>query len=199
MAGGALLLVNAVQHLVVEAWSARAWPGYSYARDFVSELGDASPLHAAMNASFVVNGMLLLAAMLLLTRLVDRRQRLLTTLAAAYAVGMAGVAAVQRSPESVADGTYAIHMVGAALALGAGNLIAVVVGVESRRIGAPAWYRTVSIALGIAGLVGLVGIGVLSGEHPAPVLERLSVYAINAWWLITGGCLVTARLRAGPG
>lgn len=204
---GMLLLVNAVQHLVVEAASAMAWPGdrYSYARDFVSDLGAnacgagedgaCSPLHAAMNTSFLLNGLLFLCAALLLVRLLNRRQLLLSILAAIYAAGMAAVAAVQRSPESVADGTYALHVVGAALALGVGNLIPVLAGVESRRIGAPAWYRTASIALGVAGLVGLAGIGLLSGEQPAPVLERLSVYAINLWWLLTGGCLVVAHLR----
>lgn len=212
--GGTLLLLDAAQHLVVEAASARAWPGdsYSYTRDFVSELGGTacgpssggsgtcSPLHAAMNFSFLVNGVLLLVAALLLTRLLERRRAVLVVLvvlATVYALGMAAVAAVQRSPESVAGGSYTVHVVGAALALGAGNLISVLAGVESRRIGAPGSYAVASLVLGVTGLLGLAGIGLLSGEHPAPVLERVSVYAINAWWLLTGTTLVVARLRRG--
>lgn len=209
LVGAALLLVNAVQHLVVEALSAAAWPrdDYSYSRDFVSELGatacgpssgggaTCSPLHAAMNSSFLVNGVLLLLATLLLAPVLERRRAVLVALAASYAVGMAGVAAVQRTPESLADGTYAIHTAGAALALGAGNLIAVVVGVASRRIGAPGWYRALSVALGVVGLAALAGIALVSGEFPAPVLERLSVYAINGWWLITGAGVVAEQLR----
>lgn len=209
LGGAALLVVNAVQHLVVEAVVASTWPGdsYSYARNVVSDLGasvcgqsfsgrDAcSPMATTMNVSFLVNGVLLLLAAVALRDLLDRWRGVLLALAVVYALGMAGVGTVQGSPESVADGTYAVHTVGAALALGTGNLVAILAGLESPRIGAPRWYAAASVLLGVVGLLGLVGIPVLSGEHPAAVLERVSVYAINAWWLVTGTSLVVAHRR----
>src|ERR1700712_6132391 len=64
---GACAWLLTLQFFVVEAIAAARVPGYSYATDTISALGGlASPAHRLMDASFVLQGVLILAGALLL-------------------------------------------------------------------------------------------------------------------------------------
>ena len=64
---GGLAWVLTLQFFVVEAVAAARYGGYSYSGDVISDLGTAdSPARLLMNASFVVQGLLIVAGALLL-------------------------------------------------------------------------------------------------------------------------------------
>ena len=88
--------------MVVETVAASAWetPAYSYAFNFISDLGApdcstfqgreiCSPLHTVMNAGFIVQGVLFVVASVLLQRLASGRARnIYLAIALIYGVGM---------------------------------------------------------------------------------------------------------------
>ncbi|MCM6761540.1 DUF998 domain-containing protein [Rathayibacter sp. ZW T2_19] len=190
-----------------EAIAAGAFPGYSYAANYISDLGVPdvevyqgrtidSPLSAVMNAAFVLQGLLYLAAAVLAARAVRARPAFVGA-AVAFAVGSALIGVVHGSAASAASGIGGLHVLGAALAIIGGNTASILAGVTARR-GAP-WYAVASIALGALGLAGLVLLRIDSGSAgldllPDGVWERIAVYAITAWQIVTGiGLLRRAR------
>jgi hypothetical membrane protein len=205
LAGG-LLVLAAVQYLALEAVAAAAWnhPSYSYAANFISDLGNPvsgdvfndriidSPLHAAMNTAFVAQGVLYIAAALLLLRPVQERLgRTLLVLAVLHGTG---VIVVGFFPES---GLLGVHLLGAMFTIVAGNVIAIVIGVTGARVAAAGWYRRVSVALGVVGIAGVVLLQ--ADRHLAEVApgvpERAAVYTIIVWEVITGIALLIRALR----
>ncbi|WP_193047227.1 DUF998 domain-containing protein [Mycolicibacterium baixiangningiae] len=178
-------ILGAAAYLTAEASAAAAFrPTYSYARDYISDLGvPGQPLAALMNVAFAAQGCLfLLGAVLAAGR---RHHRPLLAFAAANAVGNLLVATVHA-------GDGALHLVGAALAIAGGNAAAI----AGASLHPGARYRLVSRLLGVAGLVSLTALVVQAWAGvevlPAPVWERASVYPILAWQL----CAATAMLRA---
>lgn len=218
---GALWIAAAVVYLLAEAVTASAFPGYSYASNYISDLGIPevgsyqgraidSPLHPVMNTAFVASGALFLAAAASAARAgVLHPRRPLLGLAVVYAVGISLVGLVHGSQASADDGTGVLHVIGAALAIVGGNVLAIVAGVASRRaarrgIGRPSArpgrlasvYPLLSIGLGVLGLVGLLGLELDSGSPsvdllPEGIWERIAVYTVTAWQLLTGILLLT--------
>jgi hypothetical membrane protein len=142
---GALGWVLTLQFFVVEAVAALRWRGYSYGTDVVSDLGSAlSPAHRLMNASFVVQGALILAGVgLLLPALRGSAAR-----AAQVLLGLAGLGVILVGvfPE---DTSTALHDTGAVLYLAGGalGLLALAYAVRPR---SEALGTTVAV-LGLAG------------------------------------------------
>jgi hypothetical membrane protein len=208
---GLLWVLAALVYLTAEAVTAGAFPGYSYADNYISDLGIPevgayegraidSPLHAVMNTAFVVQGLLYLAAAVLVVRVsADRSRWLFVGLATAYAVGVALVGLIHGSQANAENGTAVFHVVGAALAIIGGNLAAIVAGVGLRGYTPPA-YSAISMTLGVVGLIGLVMLQVdarIAGVDILPdgTWERIAVYTVTAWQLLTGVLLI--RRRAG--
>jgi len=207
---GSLWIAGALVYLLAEAVSASAFPGYSYATNYISDLGVPdvgtfqgrpidSPLHALMNTAFVANGLLFLAASVIAVRVVARGpRRTLLALSIVFAAGIVMVGLVPGSPTNLANGLIALHGLGAAMAIIAGNLAALVGGVVARRNGLPRASAPVSTVLGVVGLIGLVLLLVDSGSTaidllPDGVWERIAVYAIIVWQLVTGVVLLRGR------
>jgi hypothetical membrane protein len=107
-----LVILAAAQYLVLEAVSAAAWhtPAYSYAVNFISDLGNPvagdvfdgrvinSPLHLMMDTAFVVQGALFIAAGVLLAGTITGRvSRVLLILALVHGVGVILVGLFQES------------------------------------------------------------------------------------------------------
>ena len=187
-AAGASFLAAGLVYLGGETVAARAWaaPAYSYARNWISDLGAPivgmfhgrfvnSPLHAAMNAAFVADGLLfMLGALLLSWAAMIGRPRLFLTLALLHSAGMLLIALV---PETVPPPVGSLHALGALLAIGGGNAAILLAG--PRRIG---------LFLGFFGLASLAALTVpaVVAALGAGLIERLSVYPITAWELIAG-------------
>ncbi len=171
-------------YLTLEAVAAAAFrPHYSYARNFISDLGvpgDHSPLAWLMNTAFCLQGTLFLVGAVLAA---PRKAGLFVTLAATNAVGNLLIAVFH-------SGT-ATHALGAVLAIVGGNA-----AILARSRIAGGWHRKVSVALGAFGLLSFVLFVIelkASSALPLGVWERCSVYSITAWQLLTAAWLLSRR------
>lgn len=203
-----LWVVAAVGYLVLEALAATGFePAYSYARDYISDLGLPSgrlvrgrtvysPRGYLIHAAFYLQGILFLLGASLIVGVPDnRRARVFLGAVAGNAVGNVVIGTVH-------SGT--VHVDGAALAILGGNA-AILTGPDA--IGTLAewrWYRLVSKALAALGFSSVAMLMVNSATTKTVLLpdgawERASVYTIIAWQLLTAACLMTRTSRAAAG
>ena len=209
VAAGLAWVAAAVVYVGTEAVAASAFPGYSYSANYISDLGVPdvaefqgraidSPLHAVMNAGFILQGVLYLAAAVIATRALRAGpRRAFLVLAAVHAVGIAVVGLIHGSASSAASGVGWVHVVGAGMAIIAGNAASIVAGLGSVRAGAAGAFRVASVALGVVGLIALALLEVLGGSTIDGIWERGSVYTVTAWELMTGIAVLVAARRAG--
>ena len=195
LAAGAFL-VGGVTYLAAEAIAALGWTDrpYSYARNNISDLGipDISPWHPVMNTGFVVDGTLFVLAGLGLSMLFEGRTRWIV--AGTSVVHGVGSVVVGLAHASV-DGASTPHAVGAGMAIIGGNLVLLAAGRYGGRVGAPRWYTAGSAVAGVAGLAGFVLFLADTGILGGGAFERISVYTIIGWEIVTGAMiLVKSRL-----
>lgn len=154
--------------------------GYRPVYDTVSELGvpSVSDWHVLMNIAFCVSAVSVLVAGFCSAHLLAARRRVYLAAVIGYSVGSVLVA-------SVHSGDGSAHVVGAVLAIGAGNVIAVVVGTGVPAC--PRWYSGGSIALGVVGF--LASVLLIAGIGPVGAVERASIYTFVAWELLTASAI----------
>jgi len=210
-AAGVAWIAAAVVYVGTEAVSASAFPGYSYSANYISDLGVPdvavfqgraidSPLHAVMNAGFILQGVLYLVAAVVATRaLRTGPRRAFLALAVVHAVGITVVGLIHGSASSDASGIGWMHVVGAGMAIIAGNAASITAGIGSGRTGAGRAFRIASVALGVVGLAALLLLQALGGSDIDGVWERGSVYTVTAWELMTGVAVLVAARRARRG
>ncbi|MEU9781901.1 DUF998 domain-containing protein [Streptomyces phaeochromogenes] len=205
--GAVILVVNAVQWVVAEAITAAAWtsPPYSYARNYISDLGVpdcgarfqgrdiCSPDHALMNTSFMLEGILFASGVLLAQLVEGRARRVVIALAVAHGVGMVLVGLFHGSESGPSFG-LAAHVGGAGVGIMCANTLAILAG-SLRSLGIPSAYRVFSVTVGVLGLVSVALVAV--SESVAGVFERGSVYSWLLWSAVTG-VLVLARCVRRP-
>ena len=183
-------IATAVVYLVAETIAAAAYSGYSYAENYISDLGvpAESPASRVMNAGFVLHGALLATAALLTARYLPQH-RGIVAIAVVTGAGNVLVGLVHSGQPDRAVG--ALHGVGAVLAIVGGNLTAIVAGLSLRRVG----RRSVGVACLVLGLTGLLAAVALVLGSRIDLLadgtwERLAVYAITAFELLLGAALL---------
>ena len=202
---GAALWVGCLQYFCAEAIAALCWSGsYSFRYNFISDLGavhcradlakahsGCSPLHALMNASFLLQGLLILVGTVLVWPLFPRGCFWALALGLVAASGI-GVFIVGLAPEDVASGW---HYFGAAENLLLCNLGTILLGIallrETRRA------LTVGLLSLAAGFVGLFGVALLATRADfglgQGIIERIAAYPFPLWiasvgaWLLRGG------------
>lgn len=208
-----LWITAAAVYFVAEAISASAFPGYSYATNYISDLGVPdvgslqgreldSPLHVVMNAAFIIHGVLFATAALLTVRgsaWRPRTRRWFVSLALVHAIGIILVGVFHGSQANVENGLALFHVAGAAMAIVAGNVAAIVAGSTVLRESSR-WLGSASVTLGIVGLVGVVMLLVDSNSTainllPDGVWERVAVYAIFVWEILVGVTALATRDR----
>lgn len=209
LAGAALLVINTVQWLIVEAVAASAWsdPAYSYASNYISDLGVpdcgaefqgrdiCSPSHGLMNATFIAEGVLFALGVILLARLLSGRTRLVViVLAVLHAVGFLLVGLFHGSLDGPSGG-LAIHIAGAGVGILCANAIAIIAGTK-RGLLLPVLYRRFSVAIGVLGLLSEALVN-LSADT-AGLFERGGVYSWLLWSLVTGVVLIVRELSQRP-
>lgn len=183
---GIVWFAGSFAYLTLEAVAAAAFrPPYSYARNFVSDLGVpgfSSPLAWLMNLGFCMNGVLFLVGAVAM-----RKTGPFLGLAATNALGNVLIAFFHSGS--------AVHAVGAVSAIVGGNA-AVLAG--SSIIGG--LHRKVSIGLGLFGMLGfaLFVIDLTSATAPIGLVERCSVYSITVWQLLTAAALLSRRPTPWP-
>jgi hypothetical membrane protein len=202
--GGLALVLAPVVYVVTEAVAAAAWtrPRYSYAENYVSDLGVTgpretflghdiySPLAPVMNVGFIADGVLaLLAAILIIRFRAGRRAKAIWILSILVAVGLTLVGVVHGSQLSQQAGTIGLHFLGAPVAIIAGNVIAVLASTGATALGLDPRLRRPLLTAGVVGIAALAAELVVMGgvpSFPAGVCERVSVYAVLASQLVLG-------------
>jgi hypothetical membrane protein len=181
---GGLAWLLTLQFFVVEAVAAARFDGYSYSRNVISDLGTAlSPSRSLMNASFVVQGLLIAAGALLLTPTLSgagaRVARYLLVLAG---LGVLVVGLVHSDhDETLHDIAAGVYFVAGAI-----GVIALAYGARPRseRLG------TLLAVLGLVALVGTVFFGaavfLFLGEGG---MERVPGYALPIALAVAGAAL----------
>jgi hypothetical membrane protein len=145
---GGLAWALTLQFYVAEAVAAVRYGGYSYSRDVISDLGTAdSPARLLMNASFVVQGLLIIAgALLLAPGLFGTGGRLARALLVVCGLGVLLVGIFP------SDGNGTVHQIaaGAHFLGGAIGLVALAYGVRPRS-------EALGTVLAVLGLIGIIG------------------------------------------
>jgi hypothetical membrane protein len=212
-AAGIAWIAAAAVYVGTEAVAASAFPGYSYSANYISDLGVPevaeyqgraidSPLHAVMNAGFILQGALYLAAAVIATRALRAGpRRAFLALAVVHAVGITVVGLIHGSASSAASGIGWMHVVGAGMAIIAGNAASLVAGLGaglgSDRLGAARAFRVASVSLGVVGLIALALLQTVGGSGIDGIWERGSVYTVTAWELMAGVAVLVAARRSG--
>lgn len=192
--------VGALWYILAEAIAAFGFPGYSYSYNYISDLGIPetgifegrvidSQLAMVMNAGFLGQGLTMAFSGVLLFWSLPRLKMkgLFLALTVFYSFGIALVGLVHGSPINAAAGFMVFHGLGAMLAIGGGNAIAILAGARTLRPLLGPRLSRASITLGCVGLLSMVvhlvtkTAGVVNGLG---VSERISVYTILAWQIL---------------
>lgn len=209
--GAILLFIGPLVSWVAELITAAAWqePHYSPFYNWVSHLGltgpsqvafgqvGNSPLGAVMDIGWVLYGLLLIVGTLLSFDLRGGpRSIVIVVLAVLAGVGVSCVGIFQGSNVNVANGLIVFHTYGAQGVMLAGNLMAIVVGVNATRIGLGRGRRVASIVSGVFGLVAFAAFmaDVFTGwAWNIGLFERAVIYPIMVGHVVLGSGLLAAR------
>ncbi|GAA1848725.1 DUF998 domain-containing protein [Brevibacterium marinum] len=205
-------IVAAVVYLLAETLTASAFPGYSYAMNYISDLGVPdvemlgnrpvdSPLHMVINIAFVAQGLLFAAAAVCFTRCPALPLRLpIIVVGLVHALGMVIIAVVNGGQHNNELGLGWVHLLGALFAFFGGHATAICIGISllMQRSGQP--IAAISIAIGLIGVLGIVMLQVDVRAIPGMLLpdgvwERIGMYAVVAWELLFGAFLLARRSR----
>jgi hypothetical membrane protein len=184
-------LLSAAVYVGCEAVAAVRVPGYSYAGNYISDLGVSEVMNVG---GFITHGLLFAAGALVITRAYPTPSSLARGFVLAAAANAAGNILVGTFHSGMAPSAVNWHVIGAGLAIVGGNLAVILGGIGSSRLGVSRAYRRASIALGVLGLASLAVL-VADGDHvlAVGVVERVAVYPIIAWELMTGIALLRWR------
>lgn len=209
-AAAAMWIASATVYVGSEAIAAAAFPGYSYATNYISDLGIPtvgtydgrvidSPLAGVMNFGFIAHGVFFAAGAVLAALAAGPGRRaaraVFVAAAGAHLVGSVTIGLVPGSSESVATGTIGLHVLGAGLAIVGGNLASATAGIAGGWFGLSRGYRLFSAVVGATGVLSVIALQAGIGGLPDGVWERASVYAITAWELVTAAVLLRGRRR----
>lgn len=206
LVGGAFWMLTLL-YFVGQLVAQTAWrKPYSLIDNRVSDLGNTecgrtladtyicSPLHAVMNATFVLTGVLILIG-LFLTRTVWPRRRLTTWGLVLLGLAGAGTMLVGLSPENV---NVLFHLIGA-LNIPAGNAAMILLGLAVWRGRTKlAWFSVLSGVIGFLGLLAGPLLVILTG-HAGGLAERLALYPLIIWLIVFGYLILAKKVRPSDG
>jgi len=195
---GPLLWISSIQQFIAMLVVAATWPThYSFFNNTISDLGNTacssygghyvcSPLHAWMNASFIVLGVTMAAgSALIYHEFKPRKLRALGfTLMAASGVG---TSLVGLFPENTIS---SLHILGATLPFVFGNISLIVLGLWLEMPRSLRFYTILSGAVALTAAILFVthhylGIGIGGMEHLTANLQTI--------WLIVFGIYISKR------
>ena len=208
LAGG-LWLGAGVLYLGSEALAAAAFsPTYSYARNYISDLGVpvcgtmfdgrsiCSPLHSVMNVGFVLQGLCFFAAAAAITWILSTPSRFVLLVCAALdGIGLVLLGFFSESAATDLGGHAGYHVLGAFLAIVFGNATALASAFAFKTLGLARIHRVASVvlpsvaALAFAMLLRARGSATMN-LVPDGIWERLSVYTITCWELLSAVYLI---------
>jgi hypothetical membrane protein len=192
---GAVCWIICLQYFAAEAIAVAGWRGaYSFHDNYISDLGAVtctsavcSPLHVLMNASFVLQGLLISAGAALVWPALSRGWSGSLALGLIAASGP-GVFVVGLAPEDFAPGW---HYLGAAEHFLLCNAGAALLGLALLRGRRPT--RRVALLSLAAGLLGLAGLVCLATRYYFSLgvggMERVTAYPFTLWIASMGAWL----------
>lgn len=215
-AAGIFYATASLWYLFTETLSAAAFPGYSYAHNYISDLGIPeistfegrvinSPLHNLMNAGFIGHGLFFLLGSICLALALVKTPRLLVPLALIQAFGISMVGLTHGSAASAELGIGGYHFMGAGMSILGGNGIALL-ALASQPLRELFGRRraVLSAALGATGFIAVFILQALQTSGASflfdyGIWERTSVYTITAWGLLAAyTCLTHPATRRRP-
>lgn len=189
---GPIMWILCVEYFIVQLVVALDWkPAYSIAANTISDLGNTacgfygartvcSPLHSIMNGSFIVLGLFMMIGSALIYQEFKETDWSLAGFGLMFLAGF-GTVLVGLFPENTVS---ALHVLGAFLALGVGNVAIIVLGTALK---VPRSLRVYSIA---SGVISLVALGLFFTQHYAGIgiggTERIAGYPQTLWLIIFG-------------
>lgn len=205
VSGSAALLIAPAQFLLCEGVAAVAWrrPGYSYVRNFISDLGVTdgpmsyqgrlvdSPFGVLMNISFCLLGVVGAYGIITLARSLPPSRHRAWIRIAGVAFGIGGVL-VGWFPE---DTVELAHALGAFLNIGFGNVVLILVGARATRYyAAPPGVGRLLVGLGVLGSAAMVALVTVPALFNGAV-ERTAAYPYMVSLVLLGAAGLS-RTRA---
>jgi hypothetical membrane protein len=202
---GGFILFFAVQFIVGAAWSN---PPYSWSQNNVSDLGNAycqiwaenenpaqyvcSPLHTLMNSVFVLEGLCVIAGVLLI-RSLWRRSWLSRTAQACLIFAGLGVIAAGLAPADVNENAHVVFGALPIALFGNTGLLLTGRGVDPATVGRLRWAGPILGLVGILAAVLFFSHNYLGLGHGG--MERLWGYNFLVWTFIVGCTLAYQSFR----
>jgi hypothetical membrane protein len=199
---GAVVWICAVQFFVLQAVVQLGWTTpFSLMQNFISDLGNTScgpyppgsgryvcsPWHAWMNASFVLQGLIIAAGAVLVPQAFPRG---IARPAGVLCLVLGGIGnvAVGVFPEDV---NFTGHELGASAILILGNLGMIPLGISLAR----ARRRFLALYSIVSGVIGLLATGLFVSGHFLGIgvggMERVAAYALPLWLISAGVSFVS--------
>jgi hypothetical membrane protein len=189
----AVLWISSIQYFIVQLIVIAAWPvPHSFAHNFISDLGNTecgtyaglvvcSPLHLLMNISFVTFGLTMAIGAMRFRRQLPGSTLSKLGLTMMIAAGI-GTIMVGVFPENTIG---PLHVMGAILGLGVGNLSVLLIGLGLQRLHPAIKFYTIA-----SGIVSLGAFVLFTAELYAGLgrggMERLISYPFTLWMIIFG-------------
>ncbi|SES00385.1 Protein of unknown function [Lentzea xinjiangensis] len=181
----ALWVLGSTWYLLSEAVAASAFPNYSYARNYISDLGAVrkdplnersvdSPLAEVMNLGFLHQGLFFLLGAVFAARALPagRGRTAFVALAAAHAVGNVLVATFHSGQQAADGGTAALHPIGAVMAILGGNLATVALAFLLHQHAVARFTRLAGFTLGGIGITSLLALGVTTASGTSLLFDN---------------------------
>lgn len=183
---GIIAILGGLYYILAEAISAAFFKDSlfnTYVFHAISELGipnGNSPLFWLMNSAFILVGLTVLFCIFYkLKDYLIKNQIVIYILTVITALGVIIVALIHGGNPL----TSSYHASGAVMAMLGGNILLVIISKSMEEFGI---YQKITMILGIIGLIAFWIMFFNVNNIYMPVLERLSVYTMIVWSLITG-------------
>ena len=187
---GIIFIVGSVYYILAEAISAAFFNASlfnTYIFHTISELGipnGNSPLFWLMNSAFILIGLMLIFGNFYKFKdCIIKNRYIFYILTLITGIGVIIVGLVHGGNPF----TLGYHMLGAMMAILGGNVLLIFI---SRSMDGFETYQKITLILGIFGLIAFWIMFFNMNLSYMPVFERLSVYTMIIWSLLTGVCLL---------
>ncbi|MDG4832513.1 DUF998 domain-containing protein [Solwaraspora sp. WMMD1047] len=213
-AAGIMLIAGGLIFFIAEFIAAAAWtdPPYSYTYHYISNLGVHgpaqgfgqlmySPLAWVMNTGFFLFGITLFGGIAMLAGMRGPRTWAVRTLAFLMAVGGVLLAFFPGTGETPDSGAIDLHSLGALASIVSGNVLIIILGRAHRLAGIDANTGRAMVALGVFGLMSLVGFMAIAGSSAGLIglVERCAVYPLLIGFACAGKSIWKGNPRLTPG
>lgn len=200
---GPIVWTLSVQYFVAQIVVASAWsPAYSWASNLISDLGNSlctpylgrmvcSPEYEVMNLSFISLGTTMALGSLLIYQEFRESKWSLIGFSLMALAGL-GTMLVGFFPENTISW---LHLLGAFLALGVGNLSLIILALALYRVRRS--FRIYTIITGVVSLLAftLLAFGIYLGVGPGTI-ERIASYPQTIWLTLFGIYMTSSHLRS---